>query len=193
MKATLLHDQYVTPNDQEALVAGIVTIGEQLEGVGGLSVDVGYLDDDRLDTLPTGQVDSEAALDALPAWYNRSLVVIATGLDLGRRGRDYLFGLSSIGRGKIIFSTHRLGGNTLAIMGVEVHELGHAFGLVDEREQRYDRMSRFAGHCANDCIMRPANNLQEMREGTDRIRRLHNTSGFCDGCADHLHRVHFAR
>lgn len=192
MKAILLHDQYVTPNDREALVTGIVQIGEQLGGVGGLSVDVGTLDGDRLGKLPTGQVNSAATLNSLPVWYNSSLVVVATGLDLGHRDMNYLFGQSSMGKGRAVFSTHRLKGNALAIIGVEVHELGHAFGLVDRREQRYDRISRFAGHCVNDCIMRPANNLQEMLQGADRISRLWGTSGFCDGCADHLHKVHIA-
>lgn len=192
MNAVLFHDQYVEPVDQEALVAGLVDIGEQLGRAGGLEIVTGEIDGDSFTKLPSGQVDSGAVLDSFPAWPQRSLVVVATGLDLGAKGLNFLFGRSSLASGKAIFSTHRLGGNALAIMGVEIHELGHAYGLVGDHESRYDRVSRFAGHCMNDCIMRPANDLREMLEGADRIRHMPETSGFCDDCANHLNRIQFA-
>ncbi|QQS20027.1 hypothetical protein IPL85_01020 [Candidatus Saccharibacteria bacterium] len=191
MPVTLYYDRYITTADYDAIYWGIEAVGRLLTRLGGLAFSRERLEGD-LSTLPSGQVDAPGILDALPAWNGMGLTVVATGRDLGHPGMNYLFGQSSFARGKAIFSTCRLADNPAAISGLVTHELGHSFGLVRRDANNYARLSSFAGHCANPCIMRPANNKQEMLAGIAMMLLKPETSGFCGDCVTVLGNVHVA-
>jgi predicted Zn-dependent protease len=191
MRALLAYESDLATPELDAITLGVEAVGTQVAAVGGLQLETIPTSND-FPRLPSFQVDGDGLLDSFPNWPDNSLFIIATAQDLGHRETNFLFGLSKYALGKAIFSTHRLGDSPLAITGLVAHELGHSFGLVGEHKANYDRLSRFAGHCINTCLMQPVNTKQEMIKAAGSIAERPETSGFCDDCAADLRRVHFA-
>lgn len=136
----------------------------------------------ELPLLSSGQVDS-AWIEQVQVAPNTSLMVI-TARDLGAFGLNFCYGRSAFNQGASIASTNRVLDTTF--VGLALHENGHSLGLVDLNTERHDNTSDFVGHCANDCVMQPVNNIQEMDEVVQKVLAHSHTAGFCTECATDL-------
>lgn len=137
-----------------------------------------------LPTLGGGQVDS-AFIEKIRADSGVNLLILAKR-DLGAAGLNFCFGRSRFNGGASIVSSSRVTPTTL--VGLAVHEIGHSVGLVPDDSPRLDRITSFEGHCINDCVMMPVNNIREMDEATQKIIRSPQLAGFCVDCALHIDR-----
>lgn len=136
----------------------------------------------QLPLLPTGQVDS--AFINLVKPEDEVTALIITQRDLGGMGLNFCFGRALFNGRAAIVSTNRVGAATL--FGLTLHELGHSAGLVAECSTQYDRVSSFAEHCANTCVMEPVNTLNAMDKAVDKYMDSKLTFGFCDPCVSDL-------
>jgi predicted Zn-dependent protease len=136
----------------------------------------------ELPELATGQVDSAFINTVMPEAGVSALFI--TARDLGAVGLNFCFGRSAFNQRAAIVSSHRISDTTM--FGLSLHELGHSVGLVGEDAQQYDRVSRFAGHCANTCVMEPVNSIVEMDAAVTKYIANPMTAGFCQPCSSDL-------
>lgn len=191
MNALLLYESGISPPELNAIELGIEAVGLQMPAAGGIDLQAERIGE-VLPLLNDRQVDAGRVLDEIPSWAQGRMLVVATARDLGHTMLNFTFGMSHAGEGKAIFSTHRLHDSDIAIAGLVTHELGHTVGLVDRNAPNYNRRSRFAGHCANACVMQPVNNRPDMVQAASKMMERPHTSGFCDDCAGALHSVHLS-
>lgn len=147
------------------------------------------IDDEQLTTNRRGQVDC-TVIDNLPAFVNGGLTVVVTSRDLGvgddyPRPLNFLYGISHKGRGNLLMSTHRMR-TTGDFAALTLHESGHSFGLVEAGQPNYDRISSFAGHCVNPCVMQPGNDYADLQK---MVRQNQSRDPFCGDCSGFLGRV----
>jgi predicted Zn-dependent protease len=192
MRVFLAHEVSVSERSLEAIEFGVELIGAQLPRLGGLQVEPEPINEDELAMLNPTQVDGDALLNSVPNWPETGVLAVAIAQDLGHKQTNFLFGLSKFEAGKAIFSTFRLEDSPVALAGLVAHELGHVFGLVGQHKPNYDRISQFAGHCVNPCLMQPVNTKEEMIVAANMVADRPAQSGFCDDCTGHLRQVHIA-
>lgn len=189
MNARVLYETGVTQGELTAVEYGLRAVGLQIPQLGGLSVSSSRIQYETLSVLPSGQVDA-SVIDSLPSWTGQTANVVLTSRDLGHEGLNFIFGMSKYGQGNAILSSARLAQEEL--LALAVHELGHAFFLVTETSRQYDRVSAFAGHCTNPCVMQPVNNIDDMQLAYEKVLAAPAAAGFCDDCRSDLSRLHFA-
>ncbi|MBP9852910.1 MAG: hypothetical protein QG629_792 [Patescibacteria group bacterium] len=186
LQATVFADATFDPERKPAIDFGLELVGAQLTTMGGIAVRH-YNIGGSLPMLNSRQVDGPRVLGALPAWRNKALEVFVTGKDLGHPQVNFIYGMSQFGEGKAIFSHSRYTEEEdVALAALVAHEVGHSLGLVNPAKPNYDRRNRFAGHCANVCLMQAVNNKAEALQAAQTIVTMPKTSGFCGDCTSHL-------
>lgn len=179
MHAQIFYEPGVKSNHIDATKLAYGTLGN----VTGESTKVTVQElDFTLPSLASGQIDSEI-IESVSTDRGHSILIV-TRRDLGAVGLNYCFGRSAYNQHSAIVSSHRLDYKTM--VGLTIHELGHSAGSVSEHSPHYDRNSPFAGHCANECVMEPVNNLTEMNATVEKIMAHPHTGGFCMECARDL-------
>lgn len=173
--------------EQEHIVA-VCASAYQLSEAIGLPTDpelrVQRIGDRVLRMNSRGQID-ESVINDLAPLRNGGLTFVVVSKDLGvpdsyPRQLNFLFGVSNKNTGNVILSTHRM--QTVEdVQALALHESGHSVGLVSETARNYDRLSSFAGHCVNDCVMVPGNSYADMVKMRSRIEQPHPFCGDCTG------------
>lgn len=181
MRAQIFYEPGVKPSYIDAAKLAYDTLGNVTGESTEVSIqELGF----ALPSLANGQIDSKIIENVSTNRGNSILIV--TRRDLGALGLNYCFGRSAYEQRSAIVSSHRLGDTTM--VGLAVHELGHSAGSVSEESPQYNRDSHFAGHCANDCVMEPVNDIIEMNATVEKIMARPHTAGFCIECAQDLAR-----
>lgn len=179
MRAQIFYEPGVKSNYIDAAKLAYDTLGN----VTGESTKVTVQElDFTLPSLTNGQIDSEI-IENISTDRGNSILIV-TRRDLGAIGLNYCFGRSAHEQHSAIVSSHRLDYKTM--VGLTIHELGHSAGSVSEQSPQYNRDSHFVGHCANECVMEPVNNLTEMNATVEKIMAHPHTAGFCIECAQDL-------
>lgn len=192
MQAAIYADKAVEENKLEAVVFAVETIGRHLPRLGGFAVVVTRAELDRqLPRVNRRQVDSAIVETGTP-WSDRSFTAFVTANDLGASDVNvgFCYGRARNAGGNIIISAARL--EQTDMLGLTLHESGHAVGLVQPDMEQYDRISNFAGHCGNSCVMETVNGPRDMRVVVDKILANTVTIGFCGDCHGFMQRAHLA-
>lgn len=179
MRAQIFYEQGVGSNYIDAAKLAYDTLGNVTGETARMTVQEL---DFTLPSLANGQIDSEIIENI--ATNRGNSILIVTRRDLGAAGLNYIFGRSTDGRRSAIVSSRRLVDTTM--VGLTVHELGHSVGSVSDNSPQYNRDTSFAGHCANECVMEPVNNISEMNATVEKIMAHPHTAGFCLECARDL-------
>lgn len=186
MHANIYYESDVTAQTLEAANIGLRTIALQMPQFGRMTMSTHDIGDSVLRTLVNGQVATDVLSDIVP-WSNGGPNLILTARDIGHRSVNYLFGISQFGTGNALISSHRL--EDEEVYALTTHELGHAFSLVREDASQYDKVSVFAGHCINTCVMKPVNSKEDMRLAFSTIAHNPACGGFCDNCRSDLRKL----
>ncbi len=191
MRLEVFVDTAVAAESVEAVQFALDTFREQTPQLALAHPEVTRTELDYLLPQHGKQTDS-AVIESVTPWNNRSFDVYLTSRDLGASDARiaYCYGRSRFAGGALIMSAARL--DSVDLFGLTLHESGHAVGLVGEDKPQYDATSRFEGHCSNACVMEAVNNPDDMRRVTTTVLAKTTTVGFCDDCADHLHKVRLA-
>lgn len=179
MNANIRYESGIQPEYVEAAELAYLTIGKASNETVNINASPLEL---SLPTLPSGQYDSEW-IERVSADKGSSFLVI-TNQDIGAKSLDFCYGRSAFNRRASIVSASRI--TPVTMTGLALHEIGHSLGLVETSVARYDRISRFAGHCANTCVMEPINNIDEMNGTVDKMLSCPHSGGFCAECARHI-------
>ena len=179
MNANVYYEHGVSDSHVDAAVLATQTMGNLVNR--STAINVRCLDIE-LPELQTGQVDS-TFIDKVHVDESTSALFVMSR-DLGVVGLNFVFGSSAFNRRVAIVSSSRV--DETSMFGLVLHESGHMEGVVDEISPQYDRVSQFAGHCANDCVMQPVNNINDMKATAEKVMSCPHSAGFCNMCTADL-------